>query len=144
MNSTTYQTHNGTATTTNRNNPRVISATTIIGDRIRNEAGEDLGELKEVMLDVNGGQIAYAVLAFGGFLGLGEKLFAIPWQALRLDAHSHSFILSVDQETLEDAPGFDNDNWPETTEVDDSWLLGVYDHYGFQPYWREPVSSMDR
>lgn len=136
MNHTVYNTQNGTNQTTTHENPRVLSATTIIGDRIRNEAGADLGELKEVMLDLNNGQIAYAVLSFGGFLGLGEKLFAIPWQALKLDANSHTFILSVDPQTLEDAPGFDNDNWPETTEVDDSWLVGVYDYYGYEPYWR--------
>ena len=64
--------------TTQKRNPRVLSATTAIGDKIKNAAGEDLGELKELMIDVNSGQIAYAVLSFGGFLGLGEKLFAIP------------------------------------------------------------------
>lgn len=136
MINTAYKTHNGTSNTPTHQNPRVLSATTIIGDRIRNEAGEDLGELKELMLDMNNGQIAYAVLSFGGFLGLGKKLFAVPWQALKLDADAHAFILSVDKETLEDAPGFDNDNWPETTELDDSWMMGVYDYYGVQPYWR--------
>ena len=113
----------------------MLSATTAIGDRIVNEVGEDLGELKEVMIDVNSGHIAYAVLSFGGFLGLGDKLFAIPWQALRLEPESHSFVLSVDREVLEDAPGFDKDDWPETTEADDTWLAGVYDYYGYGPYW---------
>jgi sporulation protein YlmC with PRC-barrel domain len=122
--------------TTQKRNPRVLSATTAIGDKIKNAAGEDLGELKELMIDVNSGQIAYAVLSFGGFLGLGEKLFAIPWQALTLDAKHHAFILNVDKEKLENAPGFDNDNWPETTEADDTWLAGVYDYYGYGPYWR--------
>lgn len=138
MQHTAYNTLDNTRSMTNgtaEQKPRVLSATTIIGDRIINETGEDLGELKEVMLDVKSGHIAYAVLSFGGFLGLGDKLFAIPWQALRLEPESHSFVLSVDREVLEDAPGFDKDDWPETTEADDTWLAGVYDYYGYGPYW---------
>ena len=116
-------------------NPRIISATTMIGDRVINPAGDDLGELKELMLDVNGGQISYAVLSFGGFLGLGDKLFAIPWQAFTLDTEQHALILNVDKEKLENDPGFDKDHWPETTEANNTWLTGVYDHYGYGPYW---------
>ena len=115
--------------------PRVISATTIIGDSVKNAAGDSLGEVKELMLDVNSGRIAYAVLSFGGFLGLGDKFFAIPWQSLTLDTEDHAFILNVDKETLENAPGFDKDHWPETTEEDNTWLMGVYDYYGYGPYW---------
>ncbi len=64
---------------------RVLSASTLTGDRVRNAAGEDLGKVEEIMLDVPGGRIAYAVLSFGGMLGIGDKLFAVPWSALRLD-----------------------------------------------------------
>ena len=114
--------------------PRVLSATTLTSDKVKNAAGEELGDLKEIMVDVNSGRVAYAVLSFGGFLGLGDKLFAIPWQALTLDAQDHCFILNVDKETLKNAPGFEKDKWPKTSD-DDTWLVSVYDYYGFGPYW---------
>lgn len=117
--------------------PRVISATTVIGDKVRNAAGDDLGELKELMFDVQSGRIAYAVLSFGGFLGLGNKLFAIPWQALALDTEEHALVLNVDKEKLETAPGFDADDWPESTDGNDSWLKDVYAHYGYASSWRQ-------
>lgn len=113
--------------------PTVLSAGTMTGDAVKNPQGENLGKLEEIMLDTRSGSVAYAVLSFGGFLGLGDKLFAIPWQALTLDADDHSFILDVNKETLQNAPGFDKNDWPETTDVD--WLTGIYDYYGYEPYW---------
>lgn len=115
---------------------RALSASTMIGDDVTNPAGEDLGNIEEIMLDVNSGRIAYAVLSFGGILGLGDKLFAIPWGALALDPEEHAFILDMSKETLENAPGFDKDDWPETLDGDDAWLVEVYDYYGHTPYWR--------
>lgn len=94
---------------------RVMSAGTLVGDDVYNMEGEDLGKVDEIMLDVETGQVAYVVLASGGVLGLGGKLFAIPWQALRLDEENHRFILNVSKEKLENAPGFDKDNWPDMT-----------------------------
>jgi sporulation protein YlmC with PRC-barrel domain len=64
---------------------RVMSASTLSSDAVRNRLGEDVGAIKEIMIDVPSGQVAYAVLSFGGFLGIGQKLFAIPWAALTLD-----------------------------------------------------------
>ena len=115
---------------------RVLNASRVIGNSVRNANGDDLGKIEDLMLEATQGQIAYAVLSFGGFLGMGDKLFAIPWDALTLVPEEHSFILNVDKGTLESAPGFDKDNWPQTTNGDDTWLKGVYDHYGYPPYWR--------
>lgn len=112
----------------------VLSASTIIGDQVVNPQGEDLGKLEEIMLDLDTGQVAYAVLSFGGFLGMGDKLFAIPWEAMMVDEEHERLILDIDKETLKNAPGFDKDNWPMTTESD--WLVGVYEYYGYEPYWR--------
>src|SRR5215510_6455012 len=84
--------------------PDGMGATTLAGDSVRNMAGEDLGKVEEIMLDVRRGRIAYAVLSFGGFLGMGSKLFAIPWSALTLDATDECFILGVPKERLENAP----------------------------------------
>lgn len=113
--------------------PRLLSASTIIGDPVRNAAGENLGQIEELMIDLPLGKVGYAVLSFGGLFGLGKKLFAIPWQALRLDADNRCFILDVDKQKLETAPGFDQDNWPEVS--DPTWGRSIYAHYGYQPYW---------
>jgi sporulation protein YlmC with PRC-barrel domain len=113
--------------------PKVLSSSSICSDRVKNSAGEDLGKIEDLMIDVNSGRIAYAVLSFGGFLKLGNKLFAIPWQALQLDAPNKEFVLSVDKSVLERAPGFDKDNWPNM--ADPSFGTNVYRHYGYKPYW---------
>jgi len=97
---------------------RVMSAGTLAGDRVRNSAGDDLGKIEEIMLDVPTGRVAYAVLSFGGFLGMGNKLFAVPWQALTLNERDHEFILNVEKQVLDNAPGFDKDNWPDMAEPD--------------------------
>ncbi len=112
---------------------RVMSAGTLTGDRVRNSAGEDLGKIEELMLDVSNGRVAYAVLSFGGFLGMVSKLFAIPWEALTLNEREHEFILNVDKDRLERAPGFDKDNWPDM--ADPEFGRQVYGYYGYQPYW---------
>ena len=93
--------------------PRCLSATTLCGVPVRNRAGEDLGDTKELMIDIHEGRIVYAVLSFGGFLGIGDKLFAVPWSALRVDTENQCFVLDVDKEVLEKVPGFDKDQWPD-------------------------------
>jgi len=118
---------------------RVMSAGTLAGDRVRNAAGEDLGKIEEIMIDVPSGRIAYAVLSFGGFLGMGNKLFAVPWNALTLNEAEHEFILDVDKSTLENAPGFDKDNWPDMT--DPIWGNQIYSHYGYKPDWDTGTST---
>jgi sporulation protein YlmC with PRC-barrel domain len=111
----------------------VLSASSLTGDKVKNPAGEDLGGITEIMIDVESGRVAYAVLSFGGFLGLGDKLFAIPWDALELDTEDHRFILNVDQSVLADAEGFDQDNWPNM--ADSEWGRRTHAHYGYEPYW---------
>jgi len=117
---------------------RVLSAGTLTGDRVRNRAGEDLGKIEEIMLDLESGRVAYAVLSFGGFLGIGDKLFAVPWEALDLNTKDHEFLLDVDKATLESAPGFDKDQWPDM--ADPVWGSDVYRHYGKQPYWEDAAT----
>jgi sporulation protein YlmC with PRC-barrel domain len=113
--------------------PRVLSAETLSGDKVVNPEGENLGEVKDFMIDLDSGRIAYAVLKFGGFLGLGDKLFAVPWEALRLSTEDHKFYLDVDKDRLKDAPGFDKDNWPDS--ADRTFQTNVYSYYGYKPYW---------
>jgi sporulation protein YlmC with PRC-barrel domain len=116
-----------------QNEPRVLSASTLAGDRVRNPEGEDLGKIEEIMLDYKNGRIAYAVLSFGGFMGLGNKLFAIPWNALELNTDEHKFILNVDKKKLENAPGFDKSDWPDMASPE--WGSKIYSYYGYRPYW---------
>lgn len=113
---------------------QVLSATTIIGDNVVNRQGDDLGKVEEIMLDTTNGRIAYAVLSFGGLFGLGNKLFAVPWNALSLDARNHRLILNVEKSVLENAPGFEKDHWP--TMVDPVWATKLHSHYGTHPYWQ--------
>ena len=123
------------ATHINRNagaGPRVMSASTLAGDKVRNPQGENLGDIKEIMLDTESGHVAYAVLSFGGVLGMGEKLFAVPWNALRLDTEDKCFILDATKEQLKDAPGFDKDNWPNM--ADRAWGHRIHEYYGTKHY----------
>lgn len=112
---------------------QVLSADTLEGTSIRNRAGEDLGDLKALMIDIGSGRVAYAVLSFGGFLGMGDKLFAVPWQALQVDRQNEEIILDVPRETLENAPGFDDNDWPDFAESE--YGVRVFEHYGYDPYW---------
>ena len=93
---------------------RLLTATTIIGDNVYNLEDEKLGEIKDIMLDIRNGRIEYVVIEFGGFLGIGEKFFAVPFRALTIDTVRHAFVLDQRREVLEKAPGFDKDHWPET------------------------------
>jgi sporulation protein YlmC with PRC-barrel domain len=115
--------------------PHVLPATTLIGRKVLNPAGEQLGNLKDLVIDLEEGHIAYAVLSFGGFIGMGDKLFAIPWEALVLNAKDHTFILDVEKEVLKEAPGFDKDHWPNDAQYEAGWLLDLYEYYGYSPYW---------
>jgi sporulation protein YlmC with PRC-barrel domain len=114
---------------------RVLAASTLAGDSVRNAAGEDLGKLDELMIDIPSGRVAYAVLSFGGVLRMGNKLFAVPWSALKVDEDEKCFILNVDKTRLENAPGFDKDNWPDM--ADNTWGSEVSRYYGVAPYWED-------
>lgn len=83
--------------------PKIYTSTTLIGEKVKNKEGEDLGEITELLIDTDSGKIEYGVLAFGGFLGMGNKNFAIPYEALTLEREEDFFILNVDKSTLENA-----------------------------------------
>jgi sporulation protein YlmC with PRC-barrel domain len=106
----------------------------IIGADVENAQGEDLGKIEDLVLDPQDGRVAYAVLSFGGFLGLGEKYFAVPWNALQAKVgEDDTLILNVDKEKLSNAPGFDRNNWPDMTNR--QWGEEIHAYYGVQPYW---------
>jgi len=111
--------------------PDVMGAHTLIGNEVYNHKGEDIGEIKEIMLDMRTGKISYAVLSFGGFLGMGEKLFAAPWTALTLDTTNKRFVLNVEKERLVKSPGFNKDQWPD--RADQSWSKKYHTYAGVEP-----------
>ena len=112
--------------------PVSLSAETLIGNDVRNAEGESLGEIKDFVLDVRTGQCAYAVLDFGGLFGIGNKLFAVPFEAMTLNTVDHCFVLSVDKERLENAPGFAKDDWP--SHADHSFINEARAFYGLDPF----------
>ena len=113
--------------------PEIMAASSFEGENVVNNQGETVGEIEEIMLDVRSGRIAYAVMSVGGFLGIGEKYFAVPWRAFTMDTDNHRFILDVDKERLNNAPGFDKDHWPSMG--DQSWAMQVHTYYSTRPYW---------
>lgn len=106
---------------------KYLTALSIIGDKVRNDQDEHLGEIKDIMIDITTGKIEYFVIEFGGFLGIGIKYFAIPFALLQVDPDKKTFIFNQKKETLEKAPGFDRDHWPDTN----IHLEQVYSYWSF-------------
>ncbi|MBU9401513.1 PRC-barrel domain-containing protein [Burkholderia multivorans] len=113
--------------------PDVMAAGTLQGDRVVTTDGDDIGKIADIMLDVRSGHIAYAVVSSGGLLGIGDKLLAVPWNRLTLDAERRCFVLPVTAERVRDAPGFDKDHWPAMADA--TWAETVHAYYGSTPYW---------
>lgn len=105
-----------------------LTASSIAGDRVENPEGEDLGEIDTLMINLHTGEVEYAVIEFGAFLGIGGKLFAVPFKELKLDSEREIFILNRDKEYLKKSPGFDKTHWPETN--DHSYFEDVRMYYG--------------
>jgi len=111
----------------------ILCASTVTGDTVRNMKGEDLGRIEEVMIDLDCGRVAYAILSSGGFLGQGETLRAVPWTALNVDLELREFVLDMDKEQLDRAPRIDEENWPHMS--DRQWGETIHGFYGSTPYW---------
>lgn len=105
-----------------------LSSSSITGNSVRNPNGDDLGKVEDLVVNTATGEVTYAVVSFGGFLGLGDKLFAVPLQAMQVDTENHELVLNESKERLENAPGFDKDNWPAS--ADDKWNREVRAYYG--------------
>lgn len=111
-------------------NTRILSSSTITGQNVYNLNDENIGDIKDLMIDPNQADVVYAVLSFGGFLGIGSKYFAIPLEALQFSEKDETIRLDVDKERLENAPSFDKDNYPMT--ADNEFIDSVYTHYGYE------------
>jgi sporulation protein YlmC with PRC-barrel domain len=111
----------------------VAQADTLMGMDVENAQGQDLGEIEDLAINSKDGRIAYAALAYGGWLGLGENLAAVPWEALKLNMAEREFTLNLDKDKLQNAPRFAKNQWPQT--LDRRWLSDMYAYYGARPYW---------
>lgn len=116
---------------------------------IKNHSDEDLGRITAVVVDTGRNRIAYAVLSFGGVLGVGDKEFAVPWSALeaRIYPKNYSKIaykLDCDKSKLEQAKGFDKNTWPNMS--DRAWATEVHTFWGQKPYWEidDDMESSDK
>ena len=105
----------------------------LIGKKVVNQSNEDLGKIEDIVVDAGTGRVLYGVLSFGGFLGLGDKWFAVPMDSLQLSGDEKTFILNVDKDRLKNAEGFDKHHWPNFT--DEQWATKTYKYYDRQPYW---------
>lgn len=115
---------------------RLIAADQVEGTNIYNTAGESLGSVDDLMIDKVSGKIAYAVASFGGFLGIGDRHYPLPWEKLHYDTSMGGFVVDIDRRTLEGAPSYSDE---ETVGWDDpTWGKRVYDYYGTRPYWDMP------
>lgn len=112
----------------------LLSADSIEGTSVNNPAGESLGDIKDMMIDLSTGRVAYAVVEFGGLFGIGSKLFAVPMLALKQDAVNKCFVLDASKASLENTEGFDKDHWPNF--ADRTWQTKVHEHYKTSPYWQ--------
>lgn len=115
----------------------VVDSSRIVGARVENPAGEHLGKIEGVMLDLDEGRVLYAVLSFGGFLGMGDKLFPVPLEALMFSTdergHIRKCIFEADKQKLKDAPGYERDSLPDWSDRNYAGI--VYAFYGYDPYW---------
>jgi sporulation protein YlmC with PRC-barrel domain len=96
-----------------RDKSSVLKASEVIGMNVQGIDGKKLGDIKDLVIDPEDGGVQYAVLDFGGFAGIGDKYFAVPWEALQLDKTNKKLSLDIHKKDLKDAPGFDKTNWPD-------------------------------
>lgn len=113
----------------------IVNSDNVIGTEVRNPQDEKLGKIEALMLDKLSGRVSYVVLSYGGILGMGNKLFAMPWSLFNYDKDANCFRINIDSEKLKQSPGFDKDHWPNM--ADTSWTQSIHKFYGTTPPQRE-------
>ena len=109
---------------------RVISSEDVVGTDVYGRGDEAVGKIDHLMIEKISGRVAYAVMSFGGFLGLAHSHYPIPWSALKFDTALGGFRTGITEEQLRDAPEFSDDSWG-----DRDWETRTHQHYGANPYW---------
>jgi sporulation protein YlmC with PRC-barrel domain len=117
--------------------PKIVAASAFEGRPVVNTHGEDIGTVAHVMMDARSGRATYVVISRRGLLGAGIRLHAVPWIALMFDAINTRFVLNINPELMEEAPGFDNEHWPVMTSP--SWQAKIHGYYKQRDYWPQPA-----
>ena len=112
-----------------RDRSGVLKASDLIGTKVQGTDGKNLGNIKDLVINAEDGDIQYAVLDFGGFAGIGDKYFAVPWEALHFDKENNRLALDLHKKDLKDAPGFDKNNWPDLS----GQQVVIYEFYEVRP-----------
>jgi sporulation protein YlmC with PRC-barrel domain len=117
------------------NNPsgKLIAANQVQGTSVYDTKLEKLGSVEDVMIDKESGRIAYAVLSFGGFLGIGDRYYPLPWEKLSYNTEIGGYVVDIDPDVLQGAPSFSDQ--ATASWNDDAWGRNVYAYYGVHPYW---------
>ena len=109
---------------------RLISSEDVKGADVYSVVNEVIGEIDHLLIEKVSGRISYAVMSFGGFLGLGHSHYPIPWSALKYDTNLGGYRTGITESELRDAPEFSDDSWQ-----DRDWETRTHEHYGVPPYW---------
>lgn len=117
----------------------LVSSQDMEGATVFDPRGEEIGEIDHLMIDRTSGRVRYAVMAFGGFLGLGHSHYPLPWSSLSFDSQRQAYIADITEQQLHDAPEFSDDSWS-----DRDWEQRLHEHYHARPYWDEQQSGGQR
>jgi hypothetical protein len=120
-------------TTDTHETTRLIAADKVEGTPVESTNGDSLGHIHDIMIDKISGRVGYAVLKYGSFLGLGGKLFALPWDILKYDTRRNAYVVGVPVEKLKSAPSFDENRWPDLGSRAASEQ--IHDYYGSHADW---------
>ena len=110
-----------------RDKTGVLKASNVIGMKVESTEGKSLGKIKDLVLDPDEGDVQYAVLDFGGFLGIKDKYFVVPWEAIHFTPNGKKILLDVSKRDLKNAPGFDKNHWPDFS--DEQQRVTIYEFY---------------
>jgi hypothetical protein len=116
-----------------RETTTLIAADKVQGTTVFDSAGESLGSIHNVMIDKKSGNVAYAIMSFGGFLGMGNQYHPLPWSVLKNDTNLGGYVVNLDKRQLEGAPGYDAGSEPDWE--DRKFEMKIHDYYGVGPYW---------
>ena len=120
--------------------PRVVAADDLSKAKLHNANGEEMGSIAELVVDPNTGRVAYAVVEAGGFLGLGERNFPVPWALIQPSQGGDGYVLNVAKDRLTAAPQFTRSNRPDMS--DRQWAMALHTYYGVQPYWMRDAAAL--
>ena len=110
----------------------LISSDKVDGTPVYNRQEEKLGSIYTLMIDKISGKVVYAVMSFGGFLGIGDRYHPLPWDVLTYDTRQGGYVVDLDRDVLERAPTYGRDETPNW--ADPRWGRDIHEHYGVRPY----------